>query len=106
MKVVEFKKNKETFLRSFKPFVIDIQTHGNPIFYQAKPNLDHYLINASDGETYLNPNLMRNQMDGIIHYLKELGFEEGDYSETGAARTVILKPAQLLSLPTNQNAKA
>ena len=95
IKVREFKKNKEKFSNLFEPFVILIQTHGPNDLPNFKPNFAHYLNTLSDEETYINASLMRNQMAGIIHLLKELGFEEKDYSETGAARTTTFSLSKL-----------
>lgn len=90
LEVKEPEKYYELFRSSFDPFAMDIQTHCNPKVYQAEADLDSYLITV-DHKTYINANLMRNQMDGLIHYLKALGLEEVDFSETGPARRVILK---------------
>ena len=97
MRINEFEKIKDEFSRAFEPFVISIQTHGMPYVYQAKPNLDTYLVSNEDKKTYINANLMRNQMDGILNYFKILGFKEHDFSNTGAARTVELKTSKLIS---------
>ena len=88
MKIKDYETNKDKFKSLFEPFVEQIQTHGNPHFHSPAANFDTYLITSDDGATYINSNIMRDQMDGILHYLKSLGFKEQDFSETGAARTV------------------
>jgi len=91
MKVAETQRNNLNFSKLFEPYVIDIQSHGHRLFTKHVPqlNLDTYLVHGNNGGTYVNSNLMRDQMDGIIHFLHALGFNEKDYSDTGAARTVI-----------------
>ena len=90
MKVGETRPNNISFSELFEPYVIGIQSHGNRTFTNHVPqlNLDSYLVHVNNGGMYVNSNLMRGQMDGIIHYLHALGFKEKDYSDTGAARTV------------------
>ena len=87
MRVKDYEIDKDKFSGLFEPFVEAIQTHGNPQ-YAPKPNFNSYLVKCNDGETYVTSNLMRDQMDGILHYFRSLGFKEEDFSETGAARTV------------------
>ena len=96
MKIKDYETNKDKFTSLFEPFVQQIQTHGNPHFYSPEANLDTYLITSDDDETYINSNIMRDQMDGILHYLNSLGFKEQDFSETGAARTVTYDLSKIL----------
>ena len=71
MKVAETQRNNLNFSKLFEPYVIDIQSHGHRLFTKHVPqlNLDAYLVHGNNGGTYVNSNLMRDQMDGIIHFL-------------------------------------
>ena len=97
MRIKDYRTNKDEFSRLFEPFVSAIQTHGNPD-YTPEANFVSYLRTFNDDETYVSSNLMRNQMNGILLYLKSLGFKEEDFSDTGAARTVIYELSKFCSL--------
>ena len=60
-----------------------------------------YLFAGDDGKTYLNSNLMRNQMNGLLGHLKNIKMEERDYSNTGAARTVLLRYCKVINTTCN-----
>ena len=86
------------FLDALSRFVFDIQTHGNPRIHRAKHDFSNVFVKSDTKNGYnINANIMRNQMGGIIQHIKSFGFSPKDFSDTGAARTVVLKPAMFCS---------
>ena len=103
IEVDQAKSNNNHFKSVFGPYVTSIQTHGAGMTSTAKletPTVS-YLFAGDDGKTYLNSNLMRNQMNGLLGHLKNIKMEERDYSNTGAARTVLLRYCKVINTTCN-----
>ena len=105
LKILDSNENKTTFSKLFGPLAEAIQTGSNPCVFGPKPNIENYLVEANDGNTYLNGNLMRNQMTGMLYYLQSNGWEEIDFSESGAARTFFCKASYWFSTYQNHLSK-
>lgn len=98
LQVQEPNCNNRQFLDTLGKFVFDIQTHGNPSVHGARHDFSNIFVKSdTNNGYYINANIMRNQMDGIIHHLNALGYSPTDFSDTGAARTVILKLSMFCS---------
>ena len=95
--------NNNQFSSVFRPYVTSIRTHGAGRVdetHRSTPKTN-YLVKKDDGKMYLNSNLMRDQMDGLLRHLKNIAMEERDYSNTGAARTVLLRYSKVINTTCN-----
>ena len=105
LKILDSKESKTTFSKLFGPLAEAIQTGSNPCVFGPKPSIENYLVETIDGNTYLNANLMRNQMSGMLYHLQSNGWEEIDFSDSGAARTFFCKASYWFSTYQNHLSK-
>ena len=95
-------QDNQTFVKQFERYVSAIQTHGYTSSHGEVYSISSSLVHDySNMKVYINADLFRNQMEGIVKLWRYFGVETKDLSDTGAARTVVIKPSAL-SKPINK----